>query len=566
MPCLLDRPHRAGSGSLAASALRVAYGIRQHSRLSRTHLTAAGRAARVYLIISLHYNIHPYPPPTRASYLIRRPPSSSRPSARARTPRGPCRLRLSPPAGPLERTAGSYKESLPARRSTLPVLITPASLHPFTEGPACRQSAMETATQPHHFSSPAALLDQHMDSNTSPPQYLKMEDLQSGSSPSPASFDNAGAASTQASPPPVIIQSKPAKKRKSWGQELPEPKTTLPPRKRAKTDDEKEQRRIERIKRNRAAAHNSRERKRQEAETLAVLLARANAELEAYRRLHGPLPSDVVLPEVQLCTEGYVPPVPRAIGAPLTSSDSSESTPAPSLVASRGSIDAAASPASPADTVTSTYPTIKQEPTDLPTTIAPPAFEALDPKSASLPHLDETQHSAEMLCDLQCPSSLRRSRTSNPTPTSSSPSSTCQASSWWTSIFTTLLAFQLRTCYQQILLAIWTLSPSRMERMIRASTTRLAAATRSRSTTSSTRMPSLSRSTTPLAQLKAATGVATREGARTALDRHPQAAESRTPAGDATGANPSSSVYTASRDDSESGQHPGGNDDGVSRR
>ena len=96
----------------------------------------------------------------------------------------------------------------------------------------------------------------------------------------------------------------PAKKRKSWGQELPEPKTTLPPRKRAKTDDEKEQRRIERIKRNRAAAHNSRERKRQEAETLAVLLARANAELEAYRRLHGPLPSDVVLPEVQLCTEG----------------------------------------------------------------------------------------------------------------------------------------------------------------------------------------------------------------------------------------------------------------------
>jgi transcriptional activator HAC1 len=147
-------------------------------------------------------------------------------------------------------------------------------------------------------------LDDLMDQQQpSPPQYLKMEDLQSGSSPSPA-FDNTCATSTQASPPPVIIQSKPAKKRKSWGQELPEPKTTLPPRKRAKTDDEKEQRRIERIKRNRAAAHNSRERKRQEAETLAVLLARANAELEAYRRLHGPLPSDVVLPEVQLCTEG----------------------------------------------------------------------------------------------------------------------------------------------------------------------------------------------------------------------------------------------------------------------
>lgn len=164
---------------------------------------------------------------------------------------------------------------------------------------------METATQPQiHLDQ---FIDSQMDSSNledSPHQmqYLKMEDLQ-GSSPSPTSFDNT-CGSTQASPPPVIIQSKPAKKRKSWGQELPEPKTTLPPRKRAKTDDEKEQRRIERIKRNRAAAHNSRERKRQEAETLAVLLARANAELEAYRRLHGPLPSDVVLPEVQLCTEG----------------------------------------------------------------------------------------------------------------------------------------------------------------------------------------------------------------------------------------------------------------------
>ena len=164
---------------------------------------------------------------------------------------------------------------------------------------------METATTTHdHFTSPMSHLDDLMDQHPSPPQYLKMEDLQSGSSPSPAAFDHACGTSTQASPPPVIIQSKPAKKRKSWGQELPEPKTTLPPRKRAKTDDEKEQRRIERIKRNRAAAHNSRERKRQEAETLAVLLARANAELDAYRRLHGPLPSDVVLPDVQLCTEG----------------------------------------------------------------------------------------------------------------------------------------------------------------------------------------------------------------------------------------------------------------------
>ncbi|TQW01286.1 Basic leucine zipper [Cordyceps javanica] len=69
---------------------------------------------------------------------------------------------------------------------------------------------------------------------------------------------------------------KPTKKRKSWGQVLPEPKTNLPPRKRAKTDDEKEQRRVERVLRNRRAAQSSRERKRLEVEALE----KRNQELE----------------------------------------------------------------------------------------------------------------------------------------------------------------------------------------------------------------------------------------------------------------------------------------------
>ncbi|OLN94069.1 Transcriptional activator hac1 [Colletotrichum chlorophyti] len=69
---------------------------------------------------------------------------------------------------------------------------------------------------------------------------------------------------------------KPVKKRKSWGQVLPEPKTNLPPRKRAKTEDEKEQRRVERVLRNRRAAQSSRERKRLEVEALE----RRNKELE----------------------------------------------------------------------------------------------------------------------------------------------------------------------------------------------------------------------------------------------------------------------------------------------
>lgn len=84
---------------------------------------------------------------------------------------------------------------------------------------------------------------------------------------SPESFDDdsmfGGSVSGEPAP-----EKKPVKKRKSWGQQLPEPKTNLPPRKRAKTEDEKEQRRVERVLRNRRAAQSSRERKRLEVEAL----------------------------------------------------------------------------------------------------------------------------------------------------------------------------------------------------------------------------------------------------------------------------------------------------------
>jgi len=85
---------------------------------------------------------------------------------------------------------------------------------------------------------------------------------------SPESFDDDsmfGSGSVNGTPAP---EKKPVKKRKSWGQQLPEPKTNLPPRKRAKTEDEKEQRRVERVLRNRRAAQSSRERKRLEVEAL----------------------------------------------------------------------------------------------------------------------------------------------------------------------------------------------------------------------------------------------------------------------------------------------------------
>ncbi|KUI56095.1 Transcriptional activator hac1 [Cytospora mali] len=105
----------------------------------------------------------------------------------------------------------------------------------------------------------------------STPATMDPSALFSASSMSPGAFE---------SPSPEPEESgdkKPTKKRKSWGQVLPEPKTNLPPRKRAKTEDEKEQRRVERVLRNRRAAQSSRERKRQETEALA----QKNKDLEA---------------------------------------------------------------------------------------------------------------------------------------------------------------------------------------------------------------------------------------------------------------------------------------------
>lgn len=96
----------------------------------------------------------------------------------------------------------------------------------------------------------------------------------------PKSFsDDKNAASQQepSSPSSPGSEKKSSKKRKSWGQVLPEPKTNLPPRKRAKTEDEKEQRRVERVLRNRRAAQSSRERKRLEVEALEI----RNKELES---------------------------------------------------------------------------------------------------------------------------------------------------------------------------------------------------------------------------------------------------------------------------------------------
>lgn len=148
--------------------------------------------------------------------------------------------------------------------------------------------------------------------------------------------------------------------------------------------------------------------------------------------------------------------------------------------------------------------TIKQESTHDSTLnsiqlLSPPA-DNLDMKKAA-EELDQAQHSAAMLSDLQCRSSP-----------SASPSSSTTA--WWANLILYMLMASMQTCYKTILTAIWTISPSRMERLIALSTSRLT----SRSTTSSTTTLHLWRSMA-LAQRNAATGLTSTERGALALQQ-----------------------------------------------
>ncbi|CAJ2503663.1 Uu.00g110570.m01.CDS01 [Anthostomella pinea] len=114
-----------------------------------------------------------------------------------------------------------------------------------------------------------------------PSLFATSTDMDLESVMTPESFADDHNGSEMGSTPAPESGEKKTKKRKSWGQVLPEPKTNLPPRKRAKTEDEKEQRRVERVLRNRRAAQSSRERKRQEVEALEA----KNADLAAENRI-----------------------------------------------------------------------------------------------------------------------------------------------------------------------------------------------------------------------------------------------------------------------------------------
>ncbi|KAF1836492.1 hypothetical protein BDW02DRAFT_566922 [Decorospora gaudefroyi] len=212
------------------------------------------------------------------------------------------------------------------------------------------------------------------------PMTIKMEQLEGSNYDSPSPDRDSNSSEPSQTPAPESNGSKPVKKRKSWGQVLPEPKTSLPPRKRAKTEDEKEQRRIERVKRNRLAAHNSRERKRQEYEVLQTEKDQLEANMRAYKQKMAQMEA-----ELSFYRSKYPGEAPQPV------------------------FDLTTSPKDSFDTICPA-----QIPTSFP---SPVSMDSMDsPRDSSCqpetphsnfeasPEFDLTQYPAVVLCDLQCQS------------------------------------------------------------------------------------------------------------------------------------------------------------------
>ena len=218
-------------------------------------------------------------------------------------------------------------------------------------------------------------------------------------------------------------EKKQTKKRKSWGQQLPEPKTNLPPRykldggfkivdmsanplvrKRAKTEDEKEQRRVERVLRNRRAAQSSRERKRQEVEALEGekrAIERRNQDLEM--RLADMEAKNIMLQrELEQFTGNMMVFHGNTDASSPAQTEQFRQAPSP-VTFSRdlfSSQDQESRPSISQSIVDSHTPQ-----TVNPASLSPEMRPVVESNASSS---DMTQHPAAVLCDLQCQSEEQR--------------------------------------------------------------------------------------------------------------------------------------------------------------
>ncbi|KZF21256.1 hypothetical protein L228DRAFT_249044 [Xylona heveae TC161] len=247
--------------------------------------------------------------------------------------------------------------------------------------------------------------------------------------PATPALSTSSLATSSSTPQGTQGEKRAVKKRKSWGQELPTPKTNLPPRKRAKTDDEKEQRRIERVLRNRAAAQSSRERKRLEVEKLELErddLAEENAQLRQEREQFLRQLRDMAkmkqfykskfescFAQLVSSNEGDSNYVETKTNKKIDKGKLRGALVSPELTPSPPHF--ALSPTLTADLLPegSTQPTLNEDSNnDAVTSSEVPSAEATAAPAVrpASPVTDMTQHPAAVLCGLQCQSVARRTR------------------------------------------------------------------------------------------------------------------------------------------------------------
>ncbi len=198
----------------------------------------------------------------------------------------------------------------------------------------------------------------------------------------------------------------PRKKRKAWGQPVPEIKQILPPRKRAKTAEEKEQRKNERILRNRRAADKSRQRQKAAVADLEVKtnhIERENAMLRQvlarYQQRFG-VPDDLQVP-LSSSTE---PTDPLSAPSPYTLNDDEPETPTDSLAYGTPGPES-----EPTLVMTDSATSVNHDSPVLAPTLdladrqnqAETSQAGYDSMSAPSPSV-MTQYPAAVLCDLQC--------------------------------------------------------------------------------------------------------------------------------------------------------------------
>lgn len=214
------------------------------------------------------------------------------------------------------------------------------------------------------------------------------------------------------------------KKRKAWGQPIPEFEKIIGPRKRAKTEAEKTQRAHERTLRNRRAAAHSRDKKQAQFAAMEIENQKLREQLAEYEARFGALSNN---------TPTYSAPVNPQIPAV-----NSNSYPTPSSEATPNQDLSAADLTTSSPTVSVLGPVLSQDPPTFPQSEMSPTLAPtlqLDPNpvqedvpyhqsitssamSGDLP--DVTQYSAAVLFDQQCQTSVESTSLIRPLGVSSS--------------------------------------------------------------------------------------------------------------------------------------------------